>query len=384
MIVGLLEAGHTARKVSEDYGLYEGMIRRWKRESRERSGVFSDKRKLSLTPEEKEIRELRKQLREVELERDIFKKGGEYLLQGRREKYEFMAENCGVFPVEMMCKCLKVSKNSYYSWRRRELAKRNIETKKDILKKHIKEIYDDSKGTYGSPRITAQLIKKNIKISRSYVARLMKSMGLKSILAKKFIVTTDSKHEHRVADNILERDFKVENIGMVWVSDITYVRVGNNWNYLTTIIDLADRKVVGWSLSNDMTAENTVLRAWSLARQRRDIKDGFVFHSDRGVQYACNQTKNIFSFHRKITQSMSRKGNCWDNAVAESFHSVRFKTIKYESLNRQKFDTSEQLYQHIHEYIEEWYNVKRIHSSLGYMTPLEKEIQLKFNLKKAA
>ena len=293
-----------------------------------------------------------------------------------------------------MCKCLKVSKNSYYSWRRRELAKGNIESKKDMLKKHIKEIYDDSKSTYGSPRITAELIKKGIKISRSYVARLMMAMRLKSILAKKFVATTDSKHEHQVANNILERNFEVENIGMVWVSDITtavaaYVRVGNNWNYLTIIIDLADRKVVaawnGWSLSNDMTAENTVLRAWSMARQRRDIKDGFIFHSDRGVQYACNQTKSIFSFHRKITQNMSRKGDCWDNAVAESF----FKTIKYESLNRQKFDTIEQLYQHVYEYIEEWpprqwYNVKRIHSSLGYMTPLEKEIQLKFNLKKAA
>ena len=254
-----------------------------------------------------------------------------------------------------------------------------------MLKKHIKEIYDGSKGTYGSPRITAELIKKGIKISRSYVARLMRAMGIKSVLAKKFVaatavVTTDSKHEHQVADNILERDFEIEDIGMVWVSDITYIKVGNNWNYLTTIIDLADRKVVGWSLSNDMTAKNTVLRAWSMARQRRDIKDGFIFHSDRGVQYACDQTKRIFSFHRKIVQSMSRKGDCWDNAVAESF----FKTIKYESLNRQKFDTPEQLYRHVYEYIEEWYNVRRIHSSLGYMTPLEKEIQLKFNLKKAA
>jgi transposase InsO family protein len=217
-----------------------------------------------------------------------------------------------------MCKCLKVSKNSYYSWRRKELAKRNIESKKDILKKHIKEIYDGSKGTYGSPRITAELIKKGIKISRSYVARLMRAMGIKSVLAKKFVVTTDSKHKYQVADNVLERDFEVEDIGMVWVSDITYIKVGNNWNYLTTIIDLADRKVVGWSISSDMTAENTVLRAWSMARQRRDIKDAFIFHSDRGhlegVQYACNQTKSIFSFHRKIIQSMSRKGNCWDNA----------------------------------------------------------------------
>ena len=152
---------------------------------------------------------------------------------------------------------------------------------------------------------------------------------------------------------------------------------------MNTIIDLAARKVVGWSISSEMTAENTVLRAWTMEKQRGDIKNGFIFYSDKGhlegIQYACNQTKSIFSFHRKIVQSMSRKGDCWDNAVVKSF----FKTIKYESLNRQKFDTPEQLYLHVYEYIEEWYNVKRIHSSLGYMTPLEKEVQLRYKLKKA-
>ena len=217
-----------------------------------------------------------------------------------------------------MCKCLEVSRNSYYSWKRKQLNKENIAIEKNIFKKHIKEIYDNSKGTYGSPRIAAGIIKRGIQISRSYVARLMKEMGIKSILAKKFVATTNSKYEYQVASNILKRNFEVEDIGMVWVSDITYIRVGNKWNYLTTIIDLADRKIVGWSLSSDMTAENTVLCAWSMARQRRDIKDEFIFHSDRGhlegVQYACNQIKNIFSFHRKIIQSMSRKGDCWDNA----------------------------------------------------------------------
>ena len=263
------------------------------------------------------------------------------------------------------------------------MTKEKIDSRKDILKKHLKKIYDESKGTYGSPRITAKLIKKGIQVSRPYVARLMKKMGLRSILAKKFVVTTDSKHHHQIADNILDRDFGAADIGIVWVSDITYVMAGNDWNYLTVIIDLADRKVIGWSLSKDMTAENTVLRAWLMAKRRRDIKEGFIFHSDRGhlegIQYACNQTRNIFSFHRNVVQSMSRKGNCWDNAVAESF----FKTIKYECLNKFKFNSTEQLYKHVYDYIENWYNIKRIHSSLGYMTPLEKEIQLKFNFKKA-
>ena len=156
------------------------------------------------------------------------------------------------------------------------------------------------------------------------------------------------------------------------MSDITYIRVNDDWNYLTTIIDLADRKVVGWSLSEDMTTENTVLKAWLNARNNRKISRGFIFHSDRGVQYASNKMRNIFSFNQKITQSMSRKGDCWDNAVAESF----FKTIKYEWLNRFKFTSHYQLFVSIENYIN-WYNTKRLHASLGYLTPIEMELKIR-------
>lgn len=147
----------------------------------------------------------------------------------------------------------------------------------------------------------------------------MKEMGLKSVLKRKFVVTTDSNHTFSIAKNVLNRDFESLQIGKKWISDITYIRVNDSWNYLTTIIDLADRKVVSWTLSEDMTAQNTIVKAWYLARNKRQIKAGFVFHSDRGVQYASDKMTNLFSFNSKITQSMSRKGNCWDNAVAESF-----------------------------------------------------------------
>lgn len=133
--------------------------------------------------------------------------------------------------------------------------------------------------------------------------------------------------------NILNRDFESLQIGEKWISEITYIRVNDNWNYLTTIVDLADRKVVSWTLNDDMTAENTIIKAWYDARNKREIKNGFIFHSDRGVQYASNKITSFFSFNCKITQSISRKGNCWDNAVAESF----FKTIKHECLYRIKF-----------------------------------------------
>jgi len=251
------------------------------------------------------------------------------------------------------------------------------------LQKMIQKIFDDSQQVYGSYRIKAELEKQGVLVSRPYVARLMKNMGLKSALSKKFkVMTTDSKHEYPVAENILNRNFYVQELGKVWVSDITYIKVGNKWGYLTVIIDLADRKVVGWSLSNDMTYENTIMRAWIMARNNRKIIKGFIFHSDRGSQYACNKMRRIFSFQLKPAagelkkQSMSRKGNCWDNAVAESF----FKSIKYERLLRYVFTDFKQLYNCISNYIN-WYNTKRIHSSLGYMTPLEKEIEIKSNYK---
>lgn len=281
-----------------------------------------------------------------------------------------------------MCKYLNISKNSFYVWLNNEKTDRLTDSKKK-LQNMIKTIFYESKQVYGSYRVKAELERHGVFISRPYVARLMKSMGLRSVLSKKFkVMTTDSKHDYPVAENILNRDFCVQELGKVWVSDITYIKVGKKWGYLTVVIDLADRKVVGWSLSDDMTYENTVMRAWIMARNNRKIVKGFVFHSDRGSQYACNKMRSIFSFQLKPAagelkkQSMSRKGNCWDNAVAESF----FKSIKYEKLYRHIFTDLKQLYNCISNYIN-WYNTKRIHSSLDYMTPLEKELELKSNYK---
>ena len=277
-----------------------------------------------------------------------------------------------------MCSCLKVSKNAYYHW----LKAKDV-TKEKASKLHLKarilSIFEESREIYGSARIQKMLEREGLPYCRSYIVKLMKKMRLKSILKRKFIATTDSKHSFPVANNILDRNFKSYKLGEKWISDITYVKVGEHWNYLTTIMDLADRKIVGWALSEDMTAENTIIKAWSNARKTRNIISGFIFHSDRGVQYAANKMTNIFSFNRKITQSMSRKGNCWDNAVAESF----FKTIKYEWLNRLIFKSYFQLYKAIDQYIS-WYNTKRLHSALGYITPLEMEIKLNGVTKKAA
>jgi len=243
----------------------------------------------------------------------------------------------------------------------------------------IKIHFEQSRQIYGSHRIQKMLEREGLCYARSYVASLMQKMGLKSVLRRKYVITTDSKHSFPIAENKLNRDFYSLKLGEKWVSDITYIRINDKWNYLTTIMDLADRKIVGWTLSEDMTTENTIWKAWLEARKTRDINEGFIFHSDRGVQYACNKITNLFFYNNKITQSMSRKGNCWDNAVAESF----FKSIKHECLYRYKFVSYLQLHACIEDYIN-WYNTSRLHSSLGYLSPIEMEMKLRSLSKKAA
>jgi len=273
---------------------------------------------------------------------------------------------------------MKVSRNAYYHWKKTKDTNTEKESRV-ALKKKIRLIFTQSKQIYGSHRIQKKLERDNVYYSRSYISLLMREMGLKSVLRKKYVVTTDSNHSLAIAENTLNREFTSSKLGQKWVSDITYVRVNNDWNYLTTVMDLADRKIVGWSLSEDMTTENTIMKAWGHACSTRSLSPGCIFHSDRGVQYASSKIGALFSYHTNVTQSMSRKGNCWDNAVAESF----FKTIKYEWLNRFTYRCYDHLYHSIDEYIK-WYNTQRIHSSLGYITPLEMEIKLRTNTHKAA
>jgi putative transposase len=277
-----------------------------------------------------------------------------------------------------MCNCMKISKNSYYNWLKvKDIPKKHTTT--TFLKDRILELFKESREIYGSCRLQKMLERENLFYSRSYVAVLMRELGLKSVLKRKFVVTTNSNHTYPIAKNILNRNFESNSIGEKWVSDITYIRVNDDWNYLTTIMDLADRKIVGWSLSEDMTVKNTVWSAWLSAISIRNIKFNFIFHSDQGVQYAANKMSRVLRENIKITQSMSRKGNCWDNATAESL----FKTIKYECTNRYKFTSNQQLFDCLKDYIC-WYNTKRIHSTLGYKTPLEMQLELEKLFNKAA
>jgi transposase InsO family protein len=200
----------------------------------------------------------------------------------------------------------------------------------------------------------------------------MKAAGLRSKIVRKFRVTTDSKHTYPIVENKLNRHFKVERTAQVWVSDITYIWTHQGWLYLTIIMDLADRKIIGWALSHSLKVDQTVIPAWRMAIMNRPIVNELIFHSDRGVQYACSVFASYLETYQKVSRSMSRKGDCWDNAVAESF----FKTIKSELIYHHNFKTWQVAKRAIFEYIEIWYNRKRKHSALGYLSPEEYEFKL--------
>ena len=204
-----------------------------------------------------------------------------------------------------------------------------------------------------------ELNRQQIKASRPRVARLMKKHNLVSIRRIKFRSTTDSKHNYPVVENKLNRDFSVKETGRVWVSDITYVKTRQGWLYLTVILDLADRKVVGWAMSSSLKAYDTSIAAWKMAVKRRPITQELIFHSDRGIQYACTEFRELLEKHPLVSRSMSRKGDCWDNAVAESF----FNNIKTEWIYHRSYQTREQAKISIFDYIETWYNQNRIHTT---------------------
>ncbi len=267
-----------------------------------------------------------------------------------------------------MCKVLKVSRSSYYSWLIRKPGKRDIEN--EDLSNRIKRIYEFSKKTYGSPKVTIALLEEGIPVSRQRVARLMKKQHLQSIIRKKWVVTTDSRNNYPVVENKLNRDFTVTRRAQVWVSDITYIKTWQGWLYLTVIIDLYDRKVIGWAFIRSLKAVHTTIPAWRMAVRNRPITQVLIFHSDRGVQYACNEFKELLSSYKFVERSMSRKGDCWDNAVAESF----FKTLKVELIYQNSFKTFEEAQLSVFEYIEAWYNVNRIHTTIKTSIKNKKEI----------
>ena len=260
---------------------------------------------------------------------------------------------------------LEVSASGYYAWRHRKPSRRSNEDSTLLLA--ILVIFAEMRRLYGSPRIHKELRDRDHWVSRKRVERLMRLKGLRAKQAKKFKATTDSKHDHPVAANVLERDFEIDVPNARWAADITFVWTSQGWLYLAVVMDLFSRRIVGWQMSNRMTRQ-LVIGALEMAIEARRPEAGLLHHSDRGSQYASADYRKLLE-ENGCTCSMSRKGNCWDNAPVESF----FATLKKELIHGRGFATRAQAQSEIFEFIEVWYNRKRRHSSLDYMSPVQYE-----------
>lgn len=265
-----------------------------------------------------------------------------------------------------MCKVLGASVSGYYDWCGRDPSTR-AQRKIEIMTL-IKQIHRDSKERYGAPRVYHALLAQGVQITRSTVSRWMSEAGLRAKMKRKFRVnTTDSNHKLPVAENLLDRNFEVKGPGEVLTSDITYIPTWEGWLFLAITLDLGTRKVAGWAMDETMT-EKLVSDALRMAIGKGGIKHGAIHHSDRGSQYASSNFRSLLE-NEKLTPSMSRRGNCWDNAPTESF----FHSLKTELIYFENYKTREEARQSIFEYIEVFYNRQRLHSSLNYKTPVDYE-----------
>lgn len=284
-------------------------------------------------------------------------------------KYAWIKQQSVDYGISILCQFMKVCRSAYYAWLRAPESLYALANK--VLSEKIKVIFKASRQTYGTRRLKRELAQQGEIVSLRRIGRLMKAAGLICKTVKKFKVTTCSNHDKPISPNLLKRNFNVSQKNQCWVGDITYVPTQNGWLYLATVIDLYSRKVIGWSMADHMRAE-LVDDALLMAIWKRKPSKGLIWHTDRGSQYASDSHRSILEDHR-ITQSMSRKGDCWDNAVAESF----FHTLKTELIHHQEFKNQVQAKAEIFEYIEVFYNRTRIHSSNNYLSPENYEITQK-------
>ena len=276
-----------------------------------------------------------------------------------------MRAHTGRVPVRLMCRTLKVSPSGYYAWVARPESRRTAENRRLVAE--IRVIHAESRRTYGSPRVHATLQAQGQRVSPHRVARLMRAGGIRAKTVKKWRATTDSAHAHPVVPNTLNRQFAVAAPNRVWAGDITYVWTTEGWLYLAVVLDLYSRRVIAWEMGSRLTQE-LVAGTLTMAVERRRPASGLLHHTDLGSQYAATTYRKLLAGHG-LTSSMSRRANCWDNAVVESF----FHTLKTELVCHRRYLTRDEARQDIFEWIEVFYNRVRRHSTLGYCSPAEFE-----------
>jgi transposase InsO family protein len=282
-------------------------------------------------------------------------------------KFAFISTEKASTPVAVLCRLLEVSRSGFYAWEERGPSATEIADQR--LAVRIAAIHKASGGRYGSPKVHAELVAEGTAVSRKRVARIMVDLGLASLRKRRFKATTDSRHKLPVAENVLDRKFEVDAPNVAWVTDITYVWTSEGWLYLAAILDLFSRRVVGLAMSERIDRALT-LDALRDAVGRRMPNQGLIHHSDRGSQYASADYQDALK-DQGVVCSMSRKGNCWDNAVAESF----FATLKTELIYPRRFATRREAREAIFDYVETFYNRRRRHSTLGYLSPVDFELK---------
>ena len=281
-------------------------------------------------------------------------------------RFQFIRVEKAKHDVALLCRTLEVSRQGFYAWLGRKPCQRKLTD--EMLRRSIRREFADSGARYGAPRVQKALDAQGQCTSRKRVARLMRQEGLIARHRRRFIHTTDSRHGFAVAPNLVNRNFAPDGPNRVWATDITYIRTMRGWFYLAVVLDLFSRKVVGWSMQPYMD-RRLVLAALDMAIEaRRPAPGTLMHHSDRGVQYACPEYRQALA-DAEIAVSMSRKGNCWDNAPVESF----FSTLKHELVYRTSFASHDAARAALFQYIEGFYNRRRLHSSLGYLSPVEYE-----------
>ncbi|WP_284665542.1 IS3 family transposase [Myxococcus sp. SDU36] len=357
----VLDEGKGIPEVARDLDLTESALRTWVERAKEARG---EGKPGALRQEEREeLARLRAENRQLRMERELLKKAAGLLREGDDVKFAFIHAQKAHFPIAFMCEQLEVSRSGYYAWAHRPQSARK--TKDRELTEVVAAVHAESRRWYGSPRVFQELKARGYRVSRKRVARLMRQRGLRARARRRFVKTTDSAHSYPVAPNVLERDFSPQKPNSKWAGDITYIWTAEGWLYLAVVLDLFSRKVVGWAMS-DTIDRHLVLSALTMALLNRPAPD--LHHSDRGSQYASDDYRKLLE-KQEIDCSMSRKGNCWDNAVVESF----FSSLKMELVYERNFQTHEEARRALFEYIEAWYNRRRRHSSLGYVSPEEYE-----------
>lgn len=281
--------------------------------------------------------------------------------------FSFIEKHQDTFRVVKMCEVLEVSSSGYYKWLGEKEKRNKIHEEKEKINQQIRMCFIESHGTYGSPRITKELEERGVRVCERTIGKRMREMGIRAIPETPYIVTTDSNHKLPIYPNLLERNFMVDTPDTVWVTDITYIWTIQGWLYLASVMDLFSRKIVGWNIGSDMKKE-LPLAALKQAIMLREPVEGLIHHSDRGSQYCSNDYTSLLD-ERKMKGSMSRKGDPYDNACIESFHA----TIKKELIYRYKWETREGAIKAIGHYINQFYNTRRRHSTLGYVSPVEFE-----------